>query len=76
MRVAEPGLMSVWRCWPGTRATAQGAAGRGRVLLVMGRGKSNKILEGEMSWARGEVVESRKQRETARAQLRAPLERE
>ena len=57
MRVAGPGLMWVERCWPGTKATVEGAAGRGRVLPAAGRVKSNEILrEGEMYWTLGEVA--------------------
>ena len=49
MLVTGAGLMWVWRCWPGPKATAQGAAGMGRALLVVGLVKSNEILrEGEM----------------------------
>ena len=44
MHVAGQGLIQVWRFWPGMRATARGAAGRGRVLPVVDRVKSTEVF--------------------------------
>lgn len=57
MHVAGQGLIQVWRFWPGMKVIARGAAGRGRVLLVVDRVKSSETpSKGEVSWARGDVV--------------------